>query len=154
MSREIHADLLSALGRICIGWSYVEALQGHFLAWLLQAEPGRAFVITQNVSSSTVTDWIRTLLQVPQIRRTGIGDLSELLSAISNTRGERNRLVHGVWSPGPEPVTAEIQTVRWDRSEIVQTELVTVADLNDLLHRVEDIMRELLSLGRRLGFPT
>jgi hypothetical protein len=153
MSREIHADLVSALGHICIGWSYVEALQGHFLAWLLEAEQGRAFAITQNMSSSSVTDGIRALLQVPQVQSKGIGDLSELLSAISNTGSERNRLVHGIWSPGPEPATAEVQTVRWTRREVVQTELVTVADLNDLLRRVEDIIRKLLDLSRRLGFP-
>src|SRR4029077_18121533 len=81
------------------------ALQGHFLAWLLEAEQGRAFAITQNMSSSSVTDGIRALLQVPQIQRKDIGDLSELLSAISNTGSERNRLVHGIWSPGAEPVT-------------------------------------------------
>jgi hypothetical protein len=151
--RSIHPDLLTGLGRIVHGWAYVEALQGHFLSWLLEADQARMFVLTQNVSSSTVTDWIRTLLQIPLIEKMGMGDLSELLLTIDETRAERNRLVHGLWSPGPEPTTAKVQTVRWDRTEIVKVELIAIDDLNDLIHRVGDLIRELRDLGTRLGFP-
>jgi len=69
--------LLAAFARVIIAWSYVEQLQGQLLSFLLKAEGGRVFVITQNVSASTVKDWIRVLLQIPSVQLTGIGDLSE-----------------------------------------------------------------------------
>ena len=50
---------LTALGRIIYGCAYVEALEGHLLAHLLEAEPARLMVVTQNVSGSKVTNWIR-----------------------------------------------------------------------------------------------
>jgi hypothetical protein len=34
-------------------------LEGHLLAHLLEAEPARLMVVTQNVSGSKVTNWIR-----------------------------------------------------------------------------------------------
>jgi hypothetical protein len=72
------AALLAAFARVIILWSYVEQLQGQLLSFLLNAEAGRVFVISQNVSASTVTGWIRVLLQIPAVQATGIGDLSEL----------------------------------------------------------------------------
>jgi uncharacterized protein YjbI with pentapeptide repeats len=112
-------------------WSYVEQLQGRLLSFLLNAEEGRVFVISQNVSASTVTDWIRVLLQIPAIQATGIGNLSELLAEIDDARAERNALAHGVWFPARAPEAAEVQTVRWDRTEVVKVTLVTIGDLGD-----------------------
>jgi hypothetical protein len=147
-------DLLAAFARVIILWSYVEQLQGRLLSFLLNAEEGRVFVISQNVSASTVTDWIRVLLQIPAIQATGIGNLSELLAEIDDARAERNALAHGVWSPTRAPEAAEVQTVRWDRTEVVKVTLVTIGDLGDLLGRIEDIVRRLRALAEQFGFST
>jgi hypothetical protein len=107
-------------------------------------------VISQNVSASTVTGWIRVLLQIPAVQATGIGDLSELLTEIDDVRAERNALAHGLWYPSPE--TAQVQTVRWDRTEVIKTTVVTIGDLDDLLRRIEDIVRKLRVLAGQFGF--
>jgi hypothetical protein len=148
----IYSDLLTGLGRVVVAWAYVESLEGLLLSYLLQGEPARMFVVTQNVSGSTVTGWIRTLLTIPLVQKSGIGDLADMLQEIDDVRGERNRLVHGLWSPGGEPMAAAIQTIRWDRAAVVKTELVTVADLNDLLHRAESLIGEIRTPGNRFGF--
>lgn len=152
MSEPFDPDLLAAFARVVILWSYVEQIQGHLLAFLLGAEEGRMFVVTQNVSSSTTTDWIRALLQIPAVEVMGVGDLKVLLTDIDEARAERNALVHGLWSPAPAPEAAKVQTVRWDRTEVIKVGLVTLDDLGDLLHRIEGILRELRGLAERFGF--
>ena len=141
--------LLAAFARVIILWSYAEQLQGHLLSFLLNAEEGRVFVISQNVSASTVTGWIRVLLQIPAVQATGIGDLSELLTEIDEVRAERNALAHGLWYGAPSPKTAQVHTVRWDRTEVIKATVVTIGDLDDLLRRIEDIVRKLRVLAGR-----
>ena len=144
--------LLAAFARVIILWSYAEQLQGHLLSFLLNAEEGRVFVISQNVSASTVTGWIRVLLQIPAIQATGIGDLSGLLTEIDEVRAERNALAHGLWYGAPSPKTAQVHTVRWDRVEVIKATVVTIGDLDDLLRRIEDIVRKLRVLAGQFGF--
>jgi hypothetical protein len=144
--------LLAAFARVIIVWSYAEQLQGHLLSFLLNADEGRMLVISQNVSASTVTGWIRVLLQIPAVQATGIGDLSELLTEIDDVRAERNALAHGLWYPGPSRETAQVHTVRWDRTEVIKTTVVTIDDLNDLLRGIEDIVRKLRVLAGQFGF--
>src|SRR3954462_8919010 len=50
----IDDSLFTALGRVAYTWSFVEAIEGEFLAFLLQANQGLAHVITKNVSGSTI----------------------------------------------------------------------------------------------------
>ena len=150
--RAIHSELLTTLGRIVVAWAYVESLEGLFLSYLLQSEPARTLVVTQNVSGSTITDWIRTLLQIPLVQKSGIGDLTNLLREIDDVRGDRNRLIHGLWSPGDQLGAVEVQTIRWDRTAVIKTELVTGEDLLELHHRAKHLVVELRGLGNRLGF--
>ena len=144
--------LLAAFARVIIAWSYVEQLQGQLLSFLLNAEGGRVFVITQNISANMVTQWIRVLLQIPAVQATGIGNLRELLAEIDDARDERNALAHGLWSPVDAPEAAAVQTVRWGRTEVIKDTLVTIGDLGDLLHRIEDIVRKLHALAVQFGF--
>jgi len=144
--------LLAAFARVIIAWSYVEQLQGQLLSFLLDAEAGRVFVISQNVSASTVTAWIRVLLQIPAVQKIGMGDLSELLEEIDDARDERNALAHGLWHPASSPEEAVVQTVRWSRTEVIKDTFVTIGDLGDLLRRIEDIVRKLHALAGQFGF--
>lgn len=151
--RTIHAELLTVFARVIVICSYIDAAMSELLAYLLHADHARMYVVTQNVSAATLADWIRVLLTVPSVRIEAREELAALLADADEVRGERNALVHGLWSPGPEDLTAMVQTVRWDRSEVTKQELVTLADLNDLLHRAEGILREFRRFGRQLGLP-
>ena len=55
------------------------------------------------------------------------GSLEETLTEINELRAERNALIHGVWATTTEPGTALVQTVRLQRRQVVQGELVTTA---------------------------
>ena len=78
------------------------------------------------------------------------GTVLNLLTEIDDVRAERNALAHGLWYPSPE--TAQAQTVRWDRTEVIKTTVVTIGDLDDLLRRIEDIVRKLRVLAGQFGF--
>jgi len=149
----IEPELLSRLGMIVYRWSYVEMLMAEFLSFLLKADPALMYVVTENVSTSTVADWIRTLLIVRHIPHEPPAEIMELLKTVDGLRGERNSLVHGLWSPGHVAGSAEIQSVRWERSEVVKTELVTLADLDELSIEIAEATSELIALGQRYGFP-
>ena len=58
---QVNPALLERLGRIAYHWAYVERLEADFLAFLLQANPAFLHVVSQNVSGSTITGWLRTL---------------------------------------------------------------------------------------------
>ena len=150
----LHPELLTGLGRIVVSWAHVETYQAHLLATLLEAEPARMMVVTQNVSGSTISDWLRTALQIPQIQDDKrLAGAPALIEEINATRAERNALIHGLWVEGSEPLTAMVQTIRWDRATVIKDELHTVADLDELAHRIGNLIRELHALLERLKFP-
>jgi len=148
----VEPELLVGLGTVVSRWSYVDMFMAEFLSFLLQANPGFMYVVTANVSASTVSDWIRTLLQARHIPNEPPEEIMSLLVDIDRIRGERNALVHGLWRPHVTG-SALVQTVRWNRSEIVKDEVVTRADLDDLITNIGEVMGKLLGLGERYGFP-
>ena len=79
-------------------------------------------------------------------------DIMELLVTIHGLRGERNALIHGLWSFG-EPGTAIVQTIKLDRSPVVNGLVATVAGLDELTVVINEARDALRKLGRRLGFP-
>lgn len=143
--------LLHLFARVVYHWGYVEHLQTEWLAHLIQANKGFAYVITKGISGATVTDWIRTVSKVRYASENQEA-LTELLARIDNTRAERNALVHGLWHRGPEHATAMIQTVRWQRAELIKDELVTEGDLSHLLEEIIEIFDALRRIGTAQGF--
>lgn len=150
--QQIEADLMVGLGTVVSQWAYIDYLMGEFVAFLVGGNPALMYVITNNVSASTLTDWVRTLLPAAYEDDESIDEIRSLLSDIDRLRGERNALAHGLWSPHI-PGAANVQTVRWERAEIVKIELVTVGDLEALAHDIDEAGNGLVALGRRLGFP-
>jgi len=128
---EIAPEIMQALGRIVIASARVEALTAEFLSYLLNANKGAMYVLNQGVANSTQIKWIKTLISDFRSEQAQ-SVLLDLMSRIDSARIERNSYVHGVWSPGSQPATAIVQTVKLDRPEIVRSELVTAADLDDL----------------------
>jgi hypothetical protein len=140
------------VGRIAAEWSWVEMLLGETLSHFCHADPGSMYVITQNVSAATVTDWLRTLVQIKVKEDTSAKIILDLLTEIDAARAERNTVVHGVWRAHEEPGFGWVQTFRWERSEVVKNELWSLADLDAV---AEDLMRLQLMLGNlgiKLGF--
>jgi hypothetical protein len=148
----IEADLMAGLGTVVSQWAYIDYLMGEFVAFLVDGNPALMYVITNNVSASTLADWARTLLPVKYQADESIDEIRSLLGEIDRLRAERNALAHGLWSPHV-PGSANVQTVRWERSEVIKIELVTVRDLEELAHDIDEAGNALAALGRRLGFP-
>jgi len=153
-AREIEPIFFELLGRIITRWAFAETLLNEFLAFLLKADHGLTYVVTSNVSGSTVADWIRTIFKIYAAGdEAAITTINDLLNQIDDVRGQRNRLAHGVWATHASgPGTVAVQTINWQRTEIVKIELVTTADLNDLLDEIGEIIGKLRALGTTLGF--
>jgi hypothetical protein len=79
-------------------------------------------------------------------------DIMELLATIDGLRGERNVLIHGLWK-FDQPGAAIVQTIKLDRSPVVNRLVVTIADLEELSVAIDEADDALSELGRRLGFP-
>lgn len=147
-----HRRLVEGLGLVVSRWAYVEWIEGDFLAYLLGADPGRSHVVSKNVSGASVTDWLRTLTPFQFTHPETQAFLASLFDRIDKARSERNTLVHGLWSAGPEPKTANVMTVKLERVELMRTELVALDDLQSLLAEITDIYRELAAFGDKIGF--
>jgi len=149
-SYNITIDLLARLGLIVTRCAWIDEIISDILTKLIEAHRAPMYVITQNVSASTVSDWLRTLgplhLKDPALQE----QLRSTLALADDVRRERNALAHGLWRDGPEPNTATIQTIRLDRVEIIKEELCTVADLDDLIERCTEALTEALALRSKI----
>jgi hypothetical protein len=148
----IDPALTRALGVIVQHWAYVEHMEEGLLAYLIKADPGLALVVTKNVSGSTLTDWIRTMVEVRFEDESTRSNFHKLLSRIDAARAERNIYVHGLWTKGDPPSLAVVTTVKWDRSEVLRDEVIGSDDLHSLLEEIDQIYRQLLIIGNNLGF--
>jgi hypothetical protein len=146
------AAFMERLGGIVILFAHVEQWLNEFLAHLLESNSALMHAITANISSAAVTDWCRTLLRVHHYPDEPPRDVMDLLGTIDGLRGERNALVHGLWT-FDEPGTALVQTIKLDRSPVVNQLVVTLADLHELTIEIGEAQNALAVLGQRLGFP-
>jgi hypothetical protein len=151
--KPVAAPLLAGLGLVITRWAYIDFLMGEFLSFLLEANPAMMYVVTGNVSASTISDWIRTILAARYIPDDPPAEIMALLTTIDELRAERNGMVHGLWERGNVPGTALVQTVRWERTEILKTELTTKGDLKELAILIDAAGDGLVAIGRRYGFP-
>jgi hypothetical protein len=90
-------------------------------------------------------------LPVSHIRNEPLEEIISLLADIDRIRGERNALVHGLWKPHVSG-SATVQTVKWSRSEVIKDELVTRADLDELVADIGKVTGKLHEIGKRYGF--
>jgi len=63
VSRQIEPEILERLGRLIVQWSYLETLTHNLFTAVIAANPGAAMIITQNISISSITSWIRTVVR-------------------------------------------------------------------------------------------
>ena len=149
---DIDAALLEGLGRICAHWSVVEAHLGALLAHMMAADHLNMHLVTQSVSGKTITNWLRTLIDIYVNDVQTLEFLREILRETDEIASERNAYVHGLWEPGIECGTALVNSLRLDRSEILKDEFTTAADLQDLVDRIREISSKLQRIGVHLGY--
>jgi hypothetical protein len=146
--------LAEPLGQMVVRWASLESWISMLLAHLLNADMGGMHVLTNTVATSTQTQWIRHLLKHHPHEAAENQQVEELLNWADDLRSERNEFLHGLWdTTGCEPKTAMVETVNFQRSQIISSRLVTPNDLNQLVIEIDDWIAAYVKLGRELGFP-
>lgn len=140
------------IGIIASEWSWIESLLSEMLSHFCAADPGAMYVITQNIAASTIVGWLRTLVEIKIKDAATAKVISDLLLEIDDTRQARNTIVHGTWRAGDSPQHAWVQTFRWERSEVVRSELWSAQDLQDIIDEIQTHQLKLSNLGIRMGF--
>lgn len=151
-SRQVDPILLQKLGEVVTEWAIVDEFTGRLLSGLVGANSTSMLIVTQNVSANSQTTWCRTLLSDLLKDNHGRETALNLLSEIDELRAERNGLVHGLWSGGEIEGTAVVQTYRLDRPDIIVSQLLTAAELEELITRIVEARTHLARLVIGLGF--
>lgn len=151
VTREIEPELLQQFGLFIVRWSFVETCVSDLFVLLTGGSPGSMMVVTESTSASTITKWIRALLETHQkTPHDLVNEINEVLAEVDHLREERNVLVHGLWgTTGPEN-SVTVQTTRLGRKEIIRDRVVTAGDLADLINDSLQISTRLLSLIRNI----
>ena len=136
---DIDPELLQLLGAVVVKWSYVELFLSELFVYLSKGAPHAMVVVTTNVSQSTISSWVSTLLDLVECSPEWEKDIRNALVEVAEMRTERNTFVHGNWVSGTELGCATVQTIRLERKEIINTMLVTASDLKAFLHRIHDL---------------
>ena len=150
--QEVDELIYTKIGAVAAEWSWVETLLADMLAHFYSADHGSMYVITQDVSVSTVVGWLRILTDVKVKDPNSANIILNLLNEIDDARARRNIVVHGNWSGHDTPGFAYVSTVRWTRSEVARSELWSASDLNDLITDIQSLQLQLGNLGLRLGY--
>lgn len=145
--------LLARLGTLIVRWSLIEQLLCDLFAATISAPPGPLQIVTQSTSAATVTEWIRTAINVRPTPPETKAEIEDILNDIDEARAERNALVHGLWGTDKSPPgTAMVQTVRLGREPPIRDRLVTAADLDVLVDETLALRQRLFAFLRRHGF--
>jgi hypothetical protein len=152
--RQVEPELLQRLGLLVIRWAVIENWMSELFIFMMKGTPGLMYVVTESISQSTITEWIRTLLGVVQTPADIERELLDILNDVKELRGERNALVHGIWSTDCPPHSAIVQTVKLDRREMVRDQVVTAADIDDLISRTLEIHVRMVAIAKAVGMRT
>ena len=107
-------------------------------------------VVTTNVSQSSITGWIRTLLEVNPLEDHVLAlRIFDVIDGIDDARPERNQLIHGLWVTNAAESTI-VNTLRLERTALIHERVVTSPDLHDVCDLAEELGLELRSMLRAL----
>lgn len=143
--------LMETFGRFVTQWSILDRLIGYAFVSVAKADSVYSLVFTQSIMASTIQGWLRTTANLHYAQHPDLAAFNEVLVEIDELRADRNALVHGLWKRGVEPNTAIVQTIRLERSEIVKSELLTVADVEQLVSDTINLIARFNDLARRMG---
>lgn len=150
-TRQIEPELLERLGLFIIRWSFVETCVSNLFVLLTKGDPGSMLVVTSSISTSTITDWIRALIETHQkTPHDLVNEINDVLTEVDHLRSERNILVHGLWETTGPADSVVVQTVRLGRNEIIRGRVVTASDLDGLIDDSWEVSRKLLFLIKNI----
>ena len=158
---QIEPEILRNLGEMVVISSYLERLVGDLFSAMLTTmnaggppDPGSLLVVTQGVSPSTLTDWIRSLLKARPTSELIEAEVRGLLKDADEVRKERNALVHGLWGTGKSPpATVMVQTVRIGNDVPIRDQLVSASDLHTLIDEMLYVAERFQTFLHTHGLP-
>lgn len=153
--KDIPPEFMQRLGALAISWALIDKLISHMFIGMIDGNDGSMYVITENVTSKTISEWIGTLVDSHGCSQPEYAEhIKEVFKNIEIPRATRNALIHGLWSAThAEPGSVIVQTVRLERAEIVKGEVVTLADLDAYIDEAQEIAAQLHEVMTTLGFP-
>lgn len=151
ITRQIEPELLELLGSFIVKWSIVEAYVSDLFVLLTRGDPGIMIAVTGSISTSTITDWIRAIIDLSkQTPHDLVNEIHDVLSEVDYLRSERNILIHGIWATtGPEQ-SVLVQTAKLGRSAVLHDRVVTAADLRGLIDETLEVARKLRALVKSI----
>ena len=115
-TRQIDPQILECLGEFVVVWSLLENVVADLFVATISSDIGNLLVVTKNVSASTISGWVRTMIGVRVTPQETADELRELLNEYDVLRAERNALIHGLWGTNKSgPGTVMVQTMRIGR---------------------------------------
>jgi hypothetical protein len=151
ITRQIEPELLERLGLFIVRWSLVEACVSDLFVLLTGGNPGSMIVVTSSISTSTITDWIRALIETHQkTPHDLVNEINDVLTEVDHLRSERNILVHGLWETTGPANSVVVQTVRLGRNEIIRGRVVTASDLDSIIDDTLEVTSKLLFLIKNI----
>jgi hypothetical protein len=142
------------IGAVASEWAWIESLLSEMVSHFCAADPGAMYVVTQNVGTATIINWLRTLIEIKIKDALSAKIIGDLLLEIDDVRKTRNTLVHGTWWAGDTPEHGYVQTFRWDRTEVVKSELWSAQDIQEVVEEIKTLQLKLSNLGIKMGFLT
>lgn len=150
-TRQLEPELMQRLGILVVRWAFLEVRISDLFTTLTEGHAGSMIVVTSNVSQSSITGWIRTLLDTRDVPPILANKIRDVLTDVDDLRAERNAFVHGLWATNGPPMSAIVQTVRLERKAIIHELVVTPADLDHLIDLVNEIAFKLGLILRAMG---
>ncbi len=146
---------LSAIGKIAAVWSQIESSMEVLIAGHYELDLGRALVFTTNLSFQTRL----SMIQVLAAEEDGAIDdkalakeVRDILPAIEKGSGDRNELVHAIWTKSDKPGCVTRLRVRLKGRKLKATAVdYSAEDLIAVADRLHDLAIELSDLVRRTG---
>lgn len=148
MSEEVKIDpeIFQWVGMIVQLWTRVEDRHSDLFRIMMGTRGAVHYVVTQNVSNSTLVDWLRVLTSIPRVvQDQHQARLLEVLTLSDQLRAERNSLVHGLLYIDNGATC--LQTLNWARQSALQTTAaITVGDLKHFGDEIMALDQELLAI--------
>lgn len=145
-TRHIDAEILQGLGEFVVFWGLLEAIVADLFVATISSKIDNLQVVTKSVSASTISGWIRTMINIRPTSPEVSAEIASILNEYDGIRAERNALVHGIWGTDKSgPGTAMVQSIRLDRAIPAVDTLITASDLRDLIEAALGLYTRILS---------
>lgn len=90
-------DLLKALGKLTIRYSYLQAVADHFLYWMVPISPEKAALLLPDMTLGKQLSRIETFSK-QGLTATRFALLKPILVRADKLNSQRNKLVHAFWT--------------------------------------------------------